>query len=33
MIIINNNGKNEILIRVKTIMIIKRYKLIQIAIW
>ena len=33
MIIINNNGKNEILIRVKTIMVIKRYKLIQIAIW
>ena len=32
MIIINNNGKNEILIRVKTIMVIKRYKLIQIAI-
>ena len=31
--IINNNGKNEILIRVKTIMVIKRYKLIQIAIW
>ena len=33
MIIINNNGKNEILIQVKTIMVIKRYKLIQIAIW
>ena len=33
MIIINNNGKNEILIWVKTIMVIKRYKLIQIAIW
>ena len=33
MIIVNNNGKNEILIRVKTIMVIKRYKLIQIAIW
>ena len=31
--IIINNGKNEILIRVKTIMVIKRYKLIQIAIW
>ena len=33
MIIINNNGKNEILIWVKTIMVTKRYKLIQIAIW
>ena len=33
MIIVNNNGKNEILIRLKTIMVIKRYKLIKIAIW